>query len=164
MYEKIEKIKDFGRIRGGVDIHDTWGWNFKFSDFLAVIGLAQMEKLRGRIKRKRQIYRRYSTNLKSVGQIRFLPTDLNQTTPWFIDIYVTNPRKLAQYLQVQGIGSRPIYPAIHTQKIYRPQYHNRDFPVSTQAGGRGLWLPSSITLTNNQIDYICLTIKTYYQP
>ena len=163
LYQKIEKIKDFGRIRGGVDVHNDWGWNFKFSDFLAVIGIEQMKKLPARIKRKRQIYRRYYSNLKSVKQILFVPTDLNQTTPWFIDIYVNSPGKLSQYLFSKGIGSRPIYPAIHTQKIYRSEYQNIKFPVATRAGRQGLWLPSSITLTDAQIDRVTNTIKRYYR-
>lgn len=162
LYEKIEKIKDFGRIQGGIDIHDAWGWNFKFSDFLAVIGIEQMKKLRQRIKRKRAIYRRYYSNLKQLKQIHFVPTNPEQTTPWFIDIYVDQPMNLVEYLQKQGIGSRPIYPAIHTQKIYKSDYRNSSFPVSTKVGRQGLWLPSSITLTNAQIDFICKQIDNFF--
>ena len=162
-YEKIEKIKDFGRIRSGVDIHDTWGWNFKFSDFLAVIGIEQMKKLRQRVKRKRAIYRRYYSNLKQVKQIHFVPTNLQQTTPWFIDIYVNQPSKLSDYLKKQGVGSRPIYPAIHMQKIYRGEYRNSSFPVSAKVGRQGLWLPSAINLTDAQIDEICEYIIQFYK-
>ena len=35
---KIRKLKDFGRVRGGVDIHDIVGSNNKFTDVQAVIG------------------------------------------------------------------------------------------------------------------------------
>lgn len=163
LYEKIEKIKDFGRIRGGIDIHDTWGWNFKFSDFLAVIGIEQMKKLRQRIKRKREIYQRYYSNLKQVKQIHFVPTNLEQTTPWFIDIYVSHPNKLSDYLKKQGVGSRPIYPAIHTQKIYKRAQLNSFFPVSAKVGRQGLWLPSSIKLTDTQIDKISKQIIKFYK-
>lgn len=163
LYNKIEKIKDFGRINSGVDIHDNWGWNFKFSDFLAVIGLSQMAKLKTRIKRKKEIYQRYYDNLHQLKSVRFLPTNLKETTPWFIDIYVDQPKSLWYYLTDQGIGTRPIYPAIHSQKIYRAEYKHTRFPVSTKAGQQGLWLPSSITLTNTQIDFISNAIKRYYR-
>ena len=39
------KIKDFGRATGGNDIHDTIGYNFKFTDLQAVLGIEQMKKL-----------------------------------------------------------------------------------------------------------------------
>ena len=122
-----------------------------------------MKKLPQRIKRKREIYQRYYSNLKQEKQIRFIPTDLNQTTPWFIDIYVDQPNKLSDYLKEQGVGSRPIYPAIHTQKIYKDKYQNSIFPVSARAGQQGLWLPSAITLTDNQIDTICKSIIKFYK-
>ncbi len=35
----IRKIKDFGRERGGIDWHDMMGYNFKFTDIQAVIGI-----------------------------------------------------------------------------------------------------------------------------
>jgi len=163
LYQKIEKIKDFGRISGGIDIHDDWGWNFKFSDFLAVIGIAQMKKLRQRVKRKREIYQRYYSHLQPVEQIHFVETNLNQTTPWFIDIYVNQPGQLADYLKKNSIGSRLIYPAIHTQKIYQSDYRKVNFPVSTKAGRQGLWLPSAINLTDAQINHICKLIIRFYK-
>lgn len=162
IYRKLKKLKDFGRTRGGIDIHDEWGWNFKFTDLQAVIGIEQMKKLKSRIKRKKQISKRYYDGLKNVKQIVFIPTDINKTTPWSIDIFVPDPLKLASYLQKQGIGSRRVYPAIHTQKIYRNEDHGK-FPVAEKYARTGLWLPSSTQLTNEEIDYIATVIKRYYK-
>jgi perosamine synthetase len=163
IYRKIEKIKDFGRIRGGIDIHDDWGWNFKFTDFLAVIGIEQMKKLPTRLKRKKEIYERYFENLKKNNEINFLPTNLQSTTPWFIDIYTAKADKLASFLMTKGIYTRRIYPAIHTQKIYKNEYKNQTFPITEEAAKTGLWLPSSINLTNKTIDEICQEINNYFK-
>src|SRR3989338_7127480 len=54
LYRKMKHIKDFGRIKGGTDSHPILGWNFKFTDLQAVIGLCQMEKLEYRISRKKE--------------------------------------------------------------------------------------------------------------
>lgn len=163
LYAKIEKIKDFGRIKSGVDIHDDWGWNFKFSDFLAVIGIEQVKKLRKRIKRKKEIYKRYWNNLKNTKNIIFIPTNLKDTTPWFIDIYVKDPVELAAYLTKNNVGSRPIYPAIHTQTIYKNVHKNNFFPISEKIAKTGLWLPSSTKLTNYQIDRVSDLVLRYYK-
>lgn len=163
LYRKIEKIKDFGRIKGGIDIHNDWGWNFKFSDFLAVIGVEQMKKLKSRIKRKKEIYKRYLNNLEKIKEINFIPTGLKDTTPWFVDIYINEPDKLAEYLKNKNIGTRKIYPAINTQTIFKNEYENCKFPISENVAKRGLWLPSSTKLTNTQIDRITHTIIKYYQ-
>ena len=162
LYQKIEKIKDFGRIRGGIDIHDILGWNFKFSDFLAVVGIEQMKKLPKRIVRKKEIYQRYQNNLKGLKKLKFIPTNLTNTTPWFIDIYTDEPNKLADYLIKKGICTRKIYPAINTQPIFRSEYKKRKFPITQNIAGRGLWLPSSCKLTDKKINYITESIVNFF--
>lgn len=162
LYRKIKRLKDFGRVRGGIDIHNDWGWNFKFTDLQAVVGIEQMKKLISRVRRKKDIYKRYVAGLKGVKQVTFIPTDLRNTSPWSIDIYANKPFKLAQYLTDHGIGSRSVYPAIHTQKIYRDKSHKGKFPVASKYARTGLWLPSSSKLTNQEVDYIIKVINQYY--
>ena len=69
--KKIRKLKDFGRSSGGNDFHDSIGYNFKFTELQAVIGIEQMKKLSWRIERKKEIYQKYVDNLSNVKQISF---------------------------------------------------------------------------------------------
>jgi perosamine synthetase len=163
LYQKIKRLKDFGRDKGGQDIHNNWGWNFKFTDIQAVIGIEQLKKIKQRIKRKKEIYKLYQKELSQVKEIEFIPTDLTQTTPWFIDIYVSNPNKLMTYLSRKGIGSRRIYPPIAFQKIYRQAFKKDKFPVSEKYASRGLWLPSSVKLTNQEVKTITRAVRSFYR-
>lgn len=52
---RLRRLKDFGRSGGGNDIHDWVGYNFKFTDLQACVGIEQMKKLRWRIARKRDL-------------------------------------------------------------------------------------------------------------
>lgn len=160
LYEAVEKLKDFGRMQGGGDNHDEMGWNFKFSDLLAVFGIAQMKTLKKRISKKRELYALYSKLLSGVPGVEMLENDLSQTVPWFIDIYVDDPIALRGYLKEKGIGSRLAYPAIHTQPIYK--HMQGLFPNSMWAGTRGLWLPSSLSLSTADVQRICREIKQFY--
>ncbi len=63
LYHKIKKIKDFGREKGGTDWHDILGFNFKFTDLQAVIGIEQMKKLPARVQRNKQIYQLHVSEL-----------------------------------------------------------------------------------------------------
>jgi perosamine synthetase len=45
LYDKFRSLKDFGRLKAGVDNHPEFGLNGKFTDFQSAIGLAQMTKL-----------------------------------------------------------------------------------------------------------------------
>src|SRR5215831_2753985 len=104
--KRLRKLKDFGRSGGGNDIHDTIGWNFKFTDVQAVIGLEQMKKLAWRVERKKAIWRAYAKGLEGVNAIRLFRHDLECTSPWFIDSLCEDRDNLIQHLKTRGIGTR----------------------------------------------------------
>lgn len=163
VYKKILKIKDFGRENPGVDYHQTMGYNFKFTDLQAVIGIEQMKKIGWRVTRKKELFLLYKNLLKDVRGIHFLETNLKETCPMFVEIIVNGSHRneLMYFLQKNGIGTRPFYPAIHTQ----PPYHwvRGKFKNSENVSRNGLWLPSSPKLSNTQVEYICSRIKEYFE-
>lgn len=165
LIDKIKKIKDFGRIKGGVDEHIVLGFNFKFTDMQAVIGIEQMKKLKFRIKRKKEMYGVYKKELADIKGLSFIETNLKDTSPWFIDILVEKRQELIKFLSEKGIGTRPFYPPIHTQAPYNTMlnYKKLDFPRSVQISSKGLWLPSSTFLSDSDIIYICRIIKSFYE-
>jgi perosamine synthetase len=159
IYQKIKKIKDFGRERGGVDLHEELGFNFKFTDLQAVIGIEQMKKLSWRVERKKRMFSLYQKLLEDIEEVKFVHTNLEDTSPWFIDILVPNPLGLQAFLKEEGIGTRPFYPPVHTQAPYRL---NAMFPVSEYVSTHGLWLPSSSFLSDEDIAYICSKIRKFF--
>jgi len=159
LYTRVEKLKDFGRLQGGSDIHGEFGINCKFTDVQAVIGIEQIKKLPTRIERKRQIYRTYRELLKDVPGLVFIDTDLHEVTPWFVDIYVKDPEALQKFLKIRNIGTRRIYPPVHSQRLFQLA---ESFPVSEKYCAMGLWLPSSLSLTQEQIEYVCWHIRSFY--
>lgn len=161
VYEKIEKLKDFGRVKAGVDWHDQMGLNFKFTDLQAVFGIAQAKKLPERTRLKKKLYFLYQKYLSGVKEVQFIKTDLQKVSPWFIDVLISDPLALQNYLKSKNIGSRVFYPAIHTQPIYK--HVKGQFPVATKIVKRGLWLPSSSFLSQKEVKYICDQIKNFYQ-
>ena len=155
----VSRLKDFGRSGGGNDIHEMIGFNFKFTDIQAVIGIVQMGKLEWRMNRMKEIYRRYKNNLLNLNEVNFFDQDLKNTTPWFIDVKVDNRDGLMSYLKQNKIGSRIMYPPINKQEAYNVDGNH---VISNEIGVKGLWLPSSSKLTNDQIDYVCEKIKLFY--
>lgn len=159
MAMRIRKLKDFGRSGGGNDIHDSIGYNFKFTDIQAVIGIEQMKKLPWRVERKKEILKQYHDQLNGIEQVRFFEQDIKHTTPWFIDVLVEKRDDLQTFLKEKGIGTRVMYPPINKQEAYNVP---GDYPVSNRVGEKGLWLPSASQLTNEQITYITNSIKEFY--
>ena len=156
---RIKRLKDFGRSGGGNDLHNSIGWNFKFTDIQAVIGIEQMKKLQWRVDRKKEILKLYKKLLNGGKQVRFFEQDLENTTPWFIDALIDNRENLQAFLKENDIGTRIMYPPINKQKAYN---YPGEFPVSNLVGQKGLWLPSAAQLNDEQINFICRCIQNFY--
>lgn len=156
--DRIRKIKNFGRRQSGVDFHETLGYNFKFTDLQAVVGIEQMKKLNWRVQRKREMFALYRRELMDVPQVGFIETNL-ETSPWFIDVLVPDPKALGSFLKERDIGTRPFYPSIHSQPPYGVE---GTFPVSNYVSAHGLWLPSSSFLSDEDITRICRKIKAFF--
>ena len=156
---KLRRLKDFGRSGGGNDVHDSIGFNFKFTDLQAVIGIEQMKKLSWRVNRKKEILKKYQELLSHVEEVKFFKQDLEITTPWFIDILAEDRDNLIQALKQKRIGSRVMYPPLNEQKCYSI---NGAHPISQLIGSKGLWLPSEAQLEDHQIEGICSMIIGFY--
>jgi len=157
---QLKRLKDFGRSGGGTDVHDSIGYNFKFTEMQAVIGNEQMKKLPWRVERKKEILKLYNSLLAETKEITFFNQDLVYTTPWFIDVFAERRDDLMKFLKKEGIGTRMMYPPINKQVAYQiPGEH----PISNRVGTHGLWLPSSSQLTDDSISYICEKIALFYK-
>lgn len=140
-YQAIERLKDFGRVKGGSDVHDHMGFNFKFTDLQATIGIEQLKTIKWRMKKKRQLYKWYFDQEAEEGYV-----------PWFIEfVYVIGRDQAYDYFTKKGIGCRKMYPPIHTQKIYKDP---KLYIMAESISNTTLWVPSSLSLTKSQVGYI----------
>ena len=136
------------------------GANFKFTDLQAVIGIEQMKKMPERIKRKKEICRKYDELLAEIDGIELFNTNYNDIAPCFYEILCGNRNSLIDFLKEKNIGARKFYPPLHSEPAYG--YNDLCFPVTEEISAKGLWLPSSVKLTDEQIEYVCESIKEFY--
>lgn len=168
-YERCLELKDFGRSRDkkanmmtSFD-HNSIGYNFKFTEFQAAIGIAQMKKLDERILKKKETFNMYRELLSNISKVEFIDTDLKRITPWMVDIILKNKKNrtnLINFLKKRNIETRIYYPPIHRL----PPYKKKDtlYKITSSISDRGLWLPSSITITEKQIHAVCKSIKDFF--
>lgn len=165
----IRRVKDFGRLQGGGDIHTHFGINMKFTDVQALIGIEQMKKLPGRITRNHDIWNEYFTQLSELTNvIKMIKPNDNEWTVWFVDIFLKDKDtrdKLREYLKSRNIGTRDVYSPINEQVIYASSSTslNDEFYESKLYGHTGLWLPSSNSLTKEDITRVCDCIKEFFR-
>ena len=170
LYSKCMQLKDFGRKQGVKSTmknsfdHEIIGYNFKFTEFQAAVGISQMRKLKKRIEIKRKMFRQYYDSLNDLKDVEFLETNLKKITPWMIDILLRSKKQrdeLIEYLMKEGIETRIFYPPIHKLTPYKKSKNK--FKITTDISERGLWLPSSSTLKQKDIDYICKKIHLFFK-
>jgi perosamine synthetase len=157
MANNIRMMKNFGRKESGIDDFVVFGINLKFTDIQAVIGIEQMKKLDYRVIRMREIYNLYYNHLKDIVDMKNPLSD--EWIPWFVDIYVDNREHLMKYLKKHKISTRPVYGEINKTPVY---YEDNTLSNSHYICNHGLFLPSYITLKDEDIIYICNVIKLYF--
>jgi perosamine synthetase len=161
LYVRLKELKDQGRPKrgtGGDDVHHSIGYNFKFTDLQAAVGLGQLNYLDSRIERLRKNYKLYAENLKDVDGISVFKFD-DEEVPQWTDAIVEKRDKLDKFLGDNEMECRRFWFPLHTQVPYKLPDDN--FPNSTSLSKKALWLPSAFTLTDEDIISVCNKIKEF---
>lgn len=160
---RLKELKDQGRPArgtGGDDIHHSIGYNFKFTDLQAAVGLGQLNYVKQRIERIKRNYQLYEENLHGLKGFSLFKLKINEgESPQWVDAIVEQRDKLDKHLSDNGIECRRFWFPLHTQAPYKMPDNN--FPNSTKLSPKAIWLPSSFTLTDGDIKRICKNIKNF---
>lgn len=163
------RLKNHGRDRKGVFIHEEIGYNFSFTEMQAAVGVAQMNKLPRIIQRKKEIHDRYVSALSNISTLTLCPID-PRTEPvfWFTSIFSNETEQLAVWLLHRNIQTRRFFYPLHLQPCYQKEptiasVNLGPFPVTEEAYRCGLSLPSSYLLTDDQQDAVIKEIINCYE-
>ncbi len=141
--------------------HKEYGYNYRMSNILAAIGVAQMEVLDERIDRKREIFSFYQEQLSSVAEISFMPElEGSRGNRWLSTMLLkhTNPLKIVEALEAVNAESRPLWKPMHLQPLF---VESRAFVdgSSEQYYQQGICLPSPTATSNEALIRVVEAIK-----
>lgn len=151
--------------------HEDIGYNFRMSNVVAAIGLAQVEKADDykemRI-RNHQLYKKY---LSDVPGILFQSEpDKDCIDVCWMNTIVIDPAKyghhkdeLIAHLKENEIDTRLLFTGMHKQKAMMDYGCDcsGEYPVCEWLTENGFYLPSSSSLTEEQIIFISKVIRDY---
>lgn len=158
VYDACVRLKDHGRPRRSSEVHETFGFNSKFTDLQSALGLEQLRTLPERIEKKKKLFRWYQEELSGKIGITFPPTNLQETVPWFMDVLCDDRDGLVSHLKTRGIETRRFYLPLHSQPCFA---RGGSYPNTESISRAGLWLPSSLNLTCSDVEHICASIRAY---
>ena len=162
LYERAVHLKGQGLAKYREYWHDIIGYNYRMTNIVAAIGLAQLEQADLIIKKKREIFEWYKEHLKDAAVELHKEIQNTTHTYWMVNILVDDPNTrdiLRDYLRKHGIETRPTFYPIHTMPMYSQKYHK--LPVAEYLGWRGINLPSYPDLSKTDVEFICSKIKDY---
>ena len=165
IYQKCASLKNlcFGTKDKRL-LHSDIGWNYRFTNIQASLGLSQLSRLNNIIKKKIFVGKTYYKYLKKNKNIYFPEPRKNnlQNIYWVNGILILKSAKkdakqLADELLRYKIETRPFFWPMNKQPILKKILSlkkKENFPNSEQLGKYGIYLPSSINLSINRIKYI----------
>lgn len=160
--KQLFRIKNHGRDKKGVYIHEQVGFNFCFTDLQAAIGVAQMGKLDEILASKRETFAHYQEGLSGIEGLQVMDVPENiRSNYWFSNILVDDPQALSDGLRQVGIETRRFFYPLHKQPCYAGDYP-QDFPASDWLYEHGLSLPSGATLTESQRKEVCQAVRGFF--
>ena len=156
------------RQPGNQYIHHEVGYNYRLSNILAALGLAQFEVLEERVERKRQIYAKYEANLGDIPGLTFMPEpDYSQGNRWLTaalvdeSLFGCGPLGLIDALEAENMEARPVWYPMHLQKVFEG-CRAVGGEVAERIHQQGVCLPSGTSMSNSDVDRICDVIRSLY--
>ena len=165
--ERSRSLRNLAFEPGRRFFHRELGFNFRLTNLQAAIGLAQVERIDATVARKRAIGQRYAAGLSGVDGIRLQPErDWARSVYWMNGLALDratglDARSLASRLRDRGIETRPFFLGMHRQPalLERGLFGGETYPVADEIAEQGLYLPSGVGLTDDQVDAITMATE-----
>ena len=154
-YQFIYALKSFNREQDRLDWHKGFGLNFKFTDFQAVLGSSQLERITELIKIKQNNFNEFKKYLDSKAKVKLL-NFLTREIPWFNDCIFESEgqkNKCKERLKKNNIITRDAYPPLN-QQGYLKSVKKTELTFSESIASKILWLPSALDLDKDNIKLI----------
>jgi len=133
--------------------HEELGYNYRMSNVLAAIGVAQMEVLSERISQRRQIFELYKKELGDVEEISFMPEIENSNgNRWLTTLTFerSSPEIIMKSLADEQIESRPLWKPMHAQPLFK-DVKSCINGVSDTLFKKGICLPSGSSMSEDDV-------------
>jgi len=164
--EKAKRFKNLAHSPKKRFLHTDIAFNYRMTNIQAAIGLAQFEKIDQLAEMRRRNAYLYNSRLKDIPGITLPPEkEWAKNVYWMYSILIEDDfgmsrDELMARLREAGIDTRTFFIPMHQQPAFLNMglFEGETYPVAEGLGERGLYLPSSSGLKQEEIEWICRVI------
>jgi len=164
LYKKAKSYRTHGSTKKYH--HDYIGYNSRLDTLQAAILNVKLSRIDGAIQKRANHAAHYREMLKDISEIK-LPVIRNggKEVNYVFCIKAEKRDALDEYLKSKEIGTSIYYPIpLHLQKCFEYLgYKKGDFPVSEKLCETVLALPMFPELTEDEVSFVCETIREFYK-
>jgi dTDP-4-amino-4,6-dideoxygalactose transaminase len=146
-------------------VHSEVGYNYRMTNVLAAIGVAQLERLDEYLERKRRIAGRYDAALEALPGLTSLgEAPWAESSHWLYTILVDearfglDSRALLRFLETRRIRARPLWQPMHLSPAHR-DCQAGDCPVAARLHRMALCLPCSVGLGTEDQERVIAAVR-----
>ena len=160
----LNDLKNFGIT--GPETVEYVGGNAKMNEFQAAMGICNLRHVNGEIIKRKKVVERYIDNLKDITGIKLSKEQVDVESnyayfPVVFDGYKMTRDGVFEKLKDNDIVARKyFYPLTNSFECYKDRYDVDETPVAKYIAERVLTLPLYADLALEDVDRICVIIKS----
>lgn len=166
LIDKVIQKKNLCHAPGKRFWHEEIGYNYRLTNLQAALGLGHLEQIDVFIEKKLDMVKKYNQSLQNVRGIK-LPTQeaYAKSVYWMYNIELTEEapfdrETFMSKLKEKGVDTRTYFYPMHAQPVLEKfAKSGLTYPVSTHLSEVGLYLPSGLAITDEQIEYVIKCVK-----
>jgi dTDP-4-amino-4,6-dideoxygalactose transaminase len=164
LYKKAKSYRTHGAVKKYH--HDYIGYNSRLDTLQAAILSVKLSHIDNAIQKRASHAAQYREMLKDIPQIK-LPVVKNGNKEVYYVFCIKAEKRdaLDEFLKLKNIGTSIYYPIpLHLQKCFDYLgYKKGDFPISEKLCETVLALPMFPELTQDEVSFVCESIKEFYK-
>ena len=149
------------------EIHDM-GFKYNLSDVHAALGVAQLKRADGFMRRRSSIARAFNEAFRGDDALQPPYVEPGIEHAWHLYVLRLRPDRLrvgrnqfVELLRERGVGASVHCIPLHTMHYYQRNYgyRNGDFPIAEDVFSRCLSLPIFASMTDDEAGYVIETVR-----
>jgi dTDP-4-amino-4,6-dideoxygalactose transaminase len=168
----FKSLRNQGRSADGAWLqHERLGFNYRLSEINCALGISQLSRLDGFLRRRREVAELYRRYLADLDELELPPYEIRGAEiSWFLYVArlrgATRPERdaLLRKLRERGIACSDYFSPIHLQPHFQALGHGPgEFPVAEAAADSTVALPFFNQLQEEQIQRTAAAIRQALQ-